>query len=220
MPSQTPMNRAAHIIGQANMLAAVPRLIYRGVRRIAHRLATSYWKLAGVRIASGSIVQLGAEIDKPRRVVIGKQCYICSRVRIFSEGDGGRLVLGEKVKINQGVILDHTGEFTIESGVLISEDCLIYTHSHGYDPRSKPTAGPLVIGARSWIGARALILPSVRSIGHDSIVAAGAVVTSDVAPHTIVAGNPARVVRVLVPCEDPSSASFTSRASLLIEEQK
>ncbi len=52
---------------------------------------------------------------------------------------------------------------------------------------------PVVIGDHVWIGARALICPGV-TIGEGAVVGAGAVVTRDVAPYAIVAGNPARVI--------------------------
>lgn len=48
-----------------------------------------------------------------------------------------------------------------------------------------------------WIGARATILPSVSEIGENSIIGAGSIVTKNVAPNTVVAGNPARVIRTL-----------------------
>lgn len=57
-----------------------------------------------------------------------------------------------------------------------------------------------VIGNDTWIGAHALVKPEV-TLGHGAVVAAGAVVTKDVAPYTIVAGNPARVLRLRQPKE-------------------
>lgn len=54
--------------------------------------------------------------------------------------------------------------------------------------------GPIVVGSDVWIGSRAIILSGVR-IGHGAIVAAGSVVTKDVAPYTLVGGNPARLIK-------------------------
>lgn len=64
----------------------------------------------------------------------------------------------------------------------------------GEDGQALPNRAPVVIEDRVWIGTRALILKGV-TIGHDSIVAAGAVVASSVPPHSICAGNPAKVIR-------------------------
>jgi hypothetical protein len=63
---------------------------------------------------------------------------------------------------------------------LLSEGVLIYTQDHGYDPRSLPTCSPLEIGENVWIGARAIVLPSVRKIGNGAIIGAGALVTRDI----------------------------------------
>ena len=64
----------------------------------------------------------------------------------------------------------------------------------GEDGQPLPLRSPVVIEDRVWIGTRALILKGV-TIGHDSIVAAGAVVANSVPPHSICAGNPAKVIR-------------------------
>jgi acetyltransferase-like isoleucine patch superfamily enzyme len=55
---------------------------------------------------------------------------------------------------------------------------------------------PVTIGAGVWVGARAMIMPGV-TIGDGAVIAAGAVVTKDVPPNTLVAGVPARIVREL-----------------------
>ncbi len=75
---------------------------------------------------------------------------------------------------------------------------LFYLHAFGIlagDLLPPVEANPLVIGHDVWIGARVTILPQCRCIGNGAIVAAGAVVTKDVPPFTIVGGNPARVIR-------------------------
>jgi maltose O-acetyltransferase len=66
----------------------------------------------------------------------------------------------------------------------------------GHDPQSPDFAdrgGAVTIGDRAWIGFRALVLPGV-TIGEGAVIAAGAVVTKDVPPYTIVGGNPAREI--------------------------
>jgi len=71
-------------------------------------------------------------------------------------------------------------------------------------------SGSLDIGDDVWIGHYAVILPGCRSIGRGAIVGAGAIVTRDVAPYTIVAGNPAKVIRARFP-EDLVQAIERSR---------
>jgi acetyltransferase-like isoleucine patch superfamily enzyme len=72
-------------------------------------------------------------------------------------------------------------------------------------------AFPITIGDDVWVGGGAIILPGV-TIGEHSVVGAGAVVTKDVAPYTVVAGNPATVRRRLQPGE-PASAADKAGAS-------
>jgi acetyltransferase-like isoleucine patch superfamily enzyme len=123
----------------------------------------------------------------------------------FGEGSGiqlgckflnGRKVwLGDRNVINFGCLLDGRS-FRIVTGadVSIGPESSILTLGH--DPQSPVFAdkgGDVVIGDRVWIGYRALILPGV-SIGEGAVVAAGAVVTKDVAPFVIVGGNPAQEI--------------------------
>lgn len=93
------------------------------------------------------------------------------------------------------------GTVQIGSDCMISEQCLIYSHNHKFDRKDIPIGEqgyqedePVVIGDDVWVGGRVTILPGVH-IGNGAIIGAGSVVTKDVAPHTIVAGNPARFIR-------------------------
>jgi hypothetical protein len=104
------------------------------------------------------------------------------------------------------VILD-CARVTIGDRVLFGPNVQVYTAGHPVEGWvRKGTAGPefakpITIGDDVWVGGGAIILPGV-TIGDSCVVGAGAVVTKDVAPCTVVAGNPARVVRRLVPSGD------------------
>lgn len=104
--------------------------------------------------------------------------------------------LGERNIINFGCVLDGR-RYAIRTGndVSIGPEAAILTLGH--DPQSpefSDKGGEVVIGDRAWIAYRAVVLPGV-TIGEGAVVAAGAVVTKDVPPFSVVAGNPARVVR-------------------------
>ena len=109
--------------------------------------------------------------------------------------NGRKVSLGNRNVINFGCLLDGR-KYRIVTGdnVSIGPDATILTLGH--DPQS-PTfddrGGDVTIGNRVWIGYRAVIMPGVR-IGEGAVVAAGAVVTKDVEPFTIVAGVPARPI--------------------------
>jgi len=87
--------------------------------------------------------------------------------------------------------------------VRIGDDCMIapnvgiYTAGHSVEPKDRNKSGygiPITIGNNVWIGGSCVILPGVN-IGDNSIVAAGSVVTKDVPANTIVAGNPAKIIK-------------------------
>jgi maltose O-acetyltransferase len=109
--------------------------------------------------------------------------------------NGRKVHLGERNIINFGCLLDGR-KFHIRTGhdVSIGPNATILTLGH--DPQSPEFAdrgGDVVIGDRVWIGYGTLILPGIK-IGEGAVVGAGAVVTKDVEPFTIVAGNPARKI--------------------------
>lgn len=108
----------------------------------------------------------------------------------------GRIRIGDRVFINTGVVLFSAHEIVIEDDVAIANECYITdTNSHGVEGR-KPYSGTVTIGRGSWVGARSIVLPGV-TIGSRVLVGAGSVVTRDCPDDTLVAGNPARVVRKL-----------------------
>ena len=105
------------------------------------------------------------------------------------------LSVGPYVSIGPRVHLYNLGGLTIGSHTLISQDAYICGGTHDYnDPAWPLVRKPVVIGEWVWIGAGAFIHPGV-TIGDGAIVGARAVVTKDVEPWTIVAGNPAVVIK-------------------------
>ncbi|GAA5165981.1 sugar O-acetyltransferase [Pseudonocardia eucalypti] len=112
---------------------------------------------------------------------------------------GVNIRLGHNVFVNQGCRLNDVGGIEIEDDVMIGPSVSLITSGHPVDPsprRSGITAAPIRIGRNAWIGASAMIMQGV-TVGADSVIAAGAVVTRDVPPATLAAGVPARVVRHL-----------------------
>lgn len=109
--------------------------------------------------------------------------------------NGRKVYLGERNVINFGSLFDgRRHRITTGSDVSIGPEAAILTLGH--DPQSPEFAlrgGDVTIGDRAWIGCRALVLPAI-TIGEGAVVAAGAVVTKNVQPYTIVGGNPARVI--------------------------
>lgn len=110
-----------------------------------------------------------------------------------------RISIGDHVSLNEWVYIGGYGGVRIGDGVRIGHRTTILSSSHRYQDRQRFIYQQGVIGTMTvvdddvWIGCSVVILPGVR-IGKGSIVAAGAVVTKDVPPYTIVAGVPAKQI--------------------------
>ncbi|MDB5128060.1 DapH/DapD/GlmU-related protein [Mucilaginibacter sp.] len=109
---------------------------------------------------------------------------------------GKHLTFGKNVFINFNCIFLALGGIVIEDNVLIGPDVKIISEGHPLSPaeRESLVPGKIHIKQNAWIGAGATILPGI-TIGENSVVAAGAVVTKNVAPNTVVGGVPAKFIK-------------------------
>lgn len=125
----------------------------------------------------------------------------------------GPVVIGSDSLIGIGAVL--IGPVTIGSHVIMAQHVVLSGLNHSYENvnipiRSQPvTVRPIVVEDECWIGANVTITAGV-TIGRHSVVAGGSVVTRDVAPYTVVGGNPARVLKYY----DPSSDQWLRGVSL------
>jgi acetyltransferase-like isoleucine patch superfamily enzyme len=116
-----------------------------------------------------------------------------------TSGTGTRL--GERASVGQACSFLDLGGITIGERTMISPKVTLITEGHPIEPVDRYafiTVAPILIGARVWVGAAATILPGV-TIGHDSVVGAGAVIAKDVPPLTVVTGHGHVVRRLLEP---------------------
>ncbi|MFG6147436.1 sugar O-acetyltransferase [Halobacillus sp. B23F22_1] len=111
---------------------------------------------------------------------------------------GQNIRVGKEVFINQGCTFMDRGGISIEDHVLIAPKANLVTTNHPISPsqRRATVSHPIVIKKRAWIGIAATIMPGV-TVGENSIVSAGAVVTKDVPDNVIVAGVPAEVIKTI-----------------------
>ena len=109
---------------------------------------------------------------------------------------GKNIEVGENVFINACCHFQDHGGVTIGDGCQIGHNVVFATLNHFLEPQKRKMtySAPIVLGKNVWVGSNATILQGV-TIGDNAIVAAGAVVTHDVAPGTVVGGVPARFIK-------------------------
>lgn len=112
---------------------------------------------------------------------------------------GKNITVGKNVFFNTGCSFQDRGGINIGDGTMIGMNVTIATLNHGLplETRNVTYPSPVIIGDNVWIGSNATILPGV-TIGDNSVVAAGAVVTKDVPANTVVAGVPAKELKKLL----------------------
>lgn len=106
--------------------------------------------------------------------------------------------IGKDVIIMPGCLMMSAGGITIDDRAMIAANVQLISNNHDLYQRSIITCKPVHIGKNAWIGAGATILPGV-TVGDNAVVGAASVVTKNVAPDTIVAGNPAKFIRRIMP---------------------
>lgn len=155
-------------------------------------------------------------LRKPEAIVVGAHTHI--RGELFTFWNSGKITIGEWCYVGEGTRIWSQSSVSIGNYVLIAHLVDIHdTNSHpidwqerrrdteaifagGYRTPTQTVSAPLTIEDDVWIGFKASILKGV-TIGRGAIVSAGSVVTKDVAPWTVVGGNPAKTIAELSPAE-------------------
>jgi putative colanic acid biosynthesis acetyltransferase WcaF len=146
--------------------------LFRYSPRPLHRWRSFLLRCFGARLGAGCHIYASAKIWAPWNLECGRWACISNDAEIYNPVS---VVLGE--------------------GAVVSQGAFLCAASHDYkDPGFPLIHGAIVVGKKAWVAARAIVLMGV-TIGEGSVVGAGSVVTSDVPPNTVCAGNPARVVK-------------------------
>jgi maltose O-acetyltransferase len=137
----------------------------------SHHIRRFFYRCAGMHIGKGSTLHMGVTFHNP-----------------------GNITIGDDTIIGEGTLLDGRNKLSIGSHVAIASEVMIYNAEHDiHDKAFGPIIEPVTVEDYVFIGPRAIILPGI-TIGKGAVVAAGAVVTKDVEPYTIVGGVPAKAI--------------------------
>lgn len=110
---------------------------------------------------------------------------------------GHNIHVGDNCYLGYNCTILDIAEVRIGNDCMIAPNVALYTTGHSLEPKDRNKSGyaiPIIIGDNVWIGGSSVILPGVK-IGDNSIVAGGSVVTKDVPPNVVVAGNPAKIIK-------------------------
>ncbi len=194
--------------GRYILLDGVRRLIRERNPEPMLALASRARKMAAAKVYLRGCTSIGAYTQVTGRVRVhhGGTIIIGTRVRINSTVvavelaamPGGVLEIGDYTYLNYGVSI------SCHESVRIGRHCLLGTYVNildntwhdVHDHDRLPPSHPVVIEDNVWLGNRVIVLPGV-TIGHDSVIGAGAVVAKDIPPRSVAVGMPAQVVRTL-----------------------
>jgi maltose O-acetyltransferase len=158
---------------------------WKGIRRLFNTMIRSYYFPNKLRLRALRLMGVKAGRGEIRAGVVIS---------------GPNLTLGTGVFINAGTSLLNQGGIILEDHVAIAPEALLITTGHEIGPtrrrQGKLIREPISVGAGSWIGARAVVLPGV-TIGPGCVIAAGALVSRDCSPNGLYVGIPAKRVRDL-----------------------
>lgn len=137
----------------------------------SHHIRRLFYRMAGVKIGSGSTIHTMARFYEPHNIEIGDDTIV-----------------------GEGALLDGRDSLVIGNHVDIASCVMIYNSKHNiYGEHFEAVTGKVVIHDYVFVGPRAIILPGV-TIGKGAVIGAGAVVTKDISEGDIVGGIPAKVI--------------------------
>lgn len=168
---------------------------WKNADRIGPDVPITHWRLYFPKSMRGLCRSMFLSFGRDAEFRPGAYAICCSKIS-----------LGARVVIRPGSMLfadprEGGSGITIEDDVMLGSSVQIYVHNHRFDNTDIPIidqghyqSEPVLLQRGAWVGAGTIILPGVV-VGENAVVGAGSVVTRSVPAHTLVAGNPARVIR-------------------------
>lgn len=181
------------------------KIFSRIIRRI--RGKTGYDTSQFKKFGDGCSIGQPLSIKNPAYIEIGEKSYFLANARLdcWTSYEGEKLFplfkVGQRCSFGFNFSAMCSSELTIDNDVMVGSYVLVTTLNHGINPENERSyqrqplkSAPVHIFQGVWIGDKVTVLPGVN-IGECSVIGANSVVTKDVPPYCIAAGNPARVIK-------------------------
>lgn len=148
--------------------------------------------------------QLSPEKMEERKILI-KQILGSTKENFLIEQSficdyGYNIEVGENFYSNHNLTILDCNKVTFGDNVFIGPNCVFYTAIHPIDAKTRneglESAKPIKVGNNVWFGGNVVVLPDV-TIGDNSVIGAGSVVTKDIPPNSLAVGNPCKVIRII-----------------------
>lgn len=171
---------------------------------LAHWVATAQ-RLRGLQMGVGCVVSPLATMAERDLITLGDRVRIGRNVELNPQGGG--IAIGSDCALNNSVVIYGAGTVRIGDSCRIGHGSMLISSNHTFEDLETPIRlQPLTsVGVRLeedvWLGAKCIVLDGV-TVGRGAVVGAGSVVTRDLSPFSVSAGNPARLIRL----RDASSA--------------
>jgi len=201
------------IIRQCAVLCSIFRPLLKVIVLLFRQFYSEWMKLQIKDCDPSCVIYHKITLVGGQYITLGAKSSIASGVQLCAWDNSTHehsytpsIIIGDGCSIGENSHITAINHISIGNNVLFGRNVLITDNSHGnnsteelrINPSARPlySKGPVKIGNKVWIGEKASILPNVR-IGENAIIAANAVVTKDVPPNCMVAGVPAKIIKMI-----------------------
>ena len=169
--------------------------------RTGYYFRSFYYKKILSKSFKNNRFETGLRIEYPKNIELGSDSYFGLNCKLYAS-EFSSIKIGLNASFNANVMINARGKgkITIGNNVLIGPNVVLRSSNHSFKTTKKSimeqgmTEGEIIIHDDVWIGSNAVILPNCE-VGNGVIIAAGAVVTNNIDPYSIVGGVPAKLIK-------------------------